>query len=72
MRLRIAAGNGSEHCVDLEQFSAGAIIRLPPMASLIKNSVAKKLSRYFKNISADALSLSFFKGEAALHNLGAA
>ena len=66
---------GADACVaSIVGFRAilrGAQNPQPPMASLIKNSVARKLSRYFKNISADALSLSFFKGEAALHNLGA-
>jgi hypothetical protein len=40
------------------------------MTSLIAGSVARKLSVYFKNVTADTLSLSFLKGQALLPSLG--
>ena len=40
------------------------------MTSLIAGSVARKLSVYFKNVTADTLSLSFLKGQALLPLLG--
>eukprot|EP00049_Salpingoeca_infusionum_P013754 m.256642 g.256642 ORF g.256642 m.256642 type:complete len:203 (-) comp15523_c0_seq1:1148-1756(-) len=39
------------------------------MTSYIKRRVAEKLSLYFKDMTPDRFSLSFFKGEASLENL---
>jgi hypothetical protein len=39
------------------------------MTSLVKNAIARRLALYFKDLTADNLSLSLFKGEAALANL---
>ena len=40
------------------------------MTGYIKNQLTKKLSMYFKDINADSLGLSFFKGQGELAHLG--
>lgn len=40
------------------------------MASYIKNQLAKKMAVFFKDMTPDRFSLSFFKGEGTLTNLG--